>query len=384
MRRIYLDYAASTPIDPRVKAVINKNIGIFGNPSSLHSFGQEALKIIDDARFKTASFFGVRPDEVIFTGSATEANNLVVRGLVQSGFHGANFKVPHIISTQIEHDSVLNTLKALEPNGLAVTYLPVGRDGRVRVQDVGSFIRRETILVSVMVVNNETGAIQPIEEISRAVRTYRRINDSIFPLLHVDAVQAVQSEDCRLDHLGADLLTISGHKIYGPKGIGCVIMKRGVPFQTIITGGNQEDGLRAGTENTSAIAGLAEALTLIKDNKRSEVEYLKRIEKRFLNGLTELGIAFSVNSEAAKRVPHIINIRFPGQKSDELLINLDLSGVAVSAGSACSSRALNPSHVLTAMGMSYDDVRSSLRFSFGRFTTEKEITTTLNILKKIL
>ena len=384
MKKIYLDYAASTPIDPRVEEVVIKTLKVFGNPSSLHSFGQESLSIIDESRLKIANFFGLKPEEIIFTGSATEANNLALRGVIKFCRFKTNLENLHIISSQIEHVSVLNTLKDLEREGVAVTYLPVSSDGRIRIQDVNSFLKRETVLVSVMAVNNETGVIQPIEEISRVIRNYRRINKSSFPVFHTDAVQAIQYLDCQLDHLGADLLTTSGHKIYGPKGVGALIVKRGTGLEPIITGGGQENNFRSGTENIAAIKGFSEAPALIKENHREENARLEKLRKKFLEGIMENWPKAILNSGGAKTVPYIINLRFPGQKSDELLVQLDLAGLAVSSGSACSVRALTPSHVLLAMGLTDDEARTSLRFSFGRFTTEKEIAEALKILKKVL
>lgn len=384
MKPIYLDYAASTPIDPRVEEVVIKTLKVFGNPSSLHSFGQESLSIIDESRLKIANFFGLKPEEIIFTGSATEANNLALRGVIKFCRLKTNLENLHIISSQIEHVSVLNTLKDLEREGVAVTYLPVSSDGRVRIQDVNSFLKRETVLVSVMAVNNETGVIQPIEEISRVIRNYRRINKSSFPVFHTDAVQAIQYLDCQLDHLGADLLTTSGHKIYGPKGVGALIVKKGTGLEPIITGGGQENNFRSGTENVAAIKGFSEAPALIKENHREENARLEKLRKKFLESIMENWPKAILNSGGAKTVPYIINLRFPGQKSDELLVQLDLAGLAVSSGSACSVRALTPSHVLLAMGLTSDEARTSLRFSFGRFTTEKEIAEALKILKKVL
>ena len=383
-KRIYLDYAASTPLDPQVEKVFVQNLRLFGNPGSLHSFGQEALAIIDEARLKIANFFGVHSSDVIFTGSATEANNLALSGVVKFFRQQKKSENLHIISSQIEHDSVLKTLKDLEAQGVAVTYLPVSSDGRIRVQDVSSFLRRETILVSIMTVNNETGVIQPIEDISRIIRNFRRVNNSIFPLFHTDAVQAVSFEDCQLDHLGVDFLTFSGHKIYAPKGVAGLILKKGTPLAPIILGGGQEDNRRSGTENAAAIGALAEAANLIRENKKDETHRLEKLRKKFVEEIMKNWPRAIINSGAAKTVPHIINVRFPGQKSDELLVQLDLAGVAISAGSACSARALEPSHVLLAMGLSDEQTRASIRFSLGRFTTEKEIEEVLKILKKII
>ncbi|MDP2855549.1 MAG: cysteine desulfurase family protein [bacterium] len=383
-KRIYLDYAASTPLDPRVEKVFVQNLKLFGNPGSLHSFGQEALAIIDEARLKIANFFGAHSEDVIFTGSATETNNLALSGIVKFFRQQKKLENLHIISSQIEHDSVLKTLKDLEAEGVAVTYLPVSSDGRVRVQDVSSFLKRETVLVSIMAVNNETGVIQPIEDIGRIIRNFRRVNNSIFPLFHTDAVQAIQSLDCQLDHLGVDMLTLSGHKIYSPKGVAGLILKRGTPLAPIILGGGQEGNRRSGTENAAAITALAEAINLIRENKKEETNRLEKLRKKFIEGIMKSWPKAILNSGASKTVPHIINVRFPGQKSDELLVQLDLAGVAISAGSACSARALEPSRVLLAMGLSDDQTRASVRFSLGRFTTEKEIEEVLKILKKVI
>ncbi|HOX21638.1 MAG TPA: aminotransferase class V-fold PLP-dependent enzyme, partial [Candidatus Paceibacterota bacterium] len=218
----------------------------------------------------------------------------------------------------------------------------------------------------------------------RIIRNFRRVNNSIFPLFHTDAVQAVSFEDCQLDHLGVDFLTFSGHKIYAPKGVAGLILKKGTPLAPIILGGGQEDNRRSGTENAAAIGALAEAANLIRENKKDETHRLEKLRKKFVEEIMKNWPRVIINSGAAKTAPHIINVRFPGQKSDELLVQLDLAGVAISAGSACSARALEPSHVLLAMGLSDEQTRASIRFSLGRFTTEKEIEEVLKILKKII
>lgn len=316
MKRIFLDYASTTPVDPIIEKEINKIQKVFGNPGSLHSFGQEAIEILDNSRIKVANFFDVEPSEVVFVHCATEANNLALRGVVKYCRLNATHKDLHIISTQIEHDSVLNTLKDLEREGVSVTYLPVSRDGRVRASDVESFLKRETILVSIMAVNNETGAIQPIEEIAKIIKNWKRSHNSVFPVFHTDAVQAIQFLDCEIDNLGVDLLSFSGHKIYAPKGGAGLIVKKDTPLEPIITGGEQEFGYWPGTENIFSIFGLAQALELTKESRKAEIKRLNKIREIFFEGIKEIFPNIISNSDFKITVPSILNLRFLKEKSD--------------------------------------------------------------------
>lgn len=434
-KKIYLDYAASTPVDPEVfKAMEPYFREKFGNAGSLHSFGQEALSAIDKSRETIAKAIGrpavARFREIIFTGSATEANNLALRGVVKKArsaiFENQNtdhaHAPPRIIVSSIEHESVLETAKDLEKDGVEVIYLPVDKAGVVDLKKLEESLNERTILVSVMYVNNEIGTIEPIFEISRIIRDFRiaRLQDckikkgennsaicnlqsAIYPLFHTDAVQAFQYLDCDVRKLGVDLMTLSAHKIYGPKGVGALYCRNckiarlqdskndGGNFaisnlQSVIsptiTGGGQEFGLRSGTENTPAIAGFGKTVELVNNSRESESERVRGLRDYFWRELKKIYPKAEING--CQLAPHILNVCFPGELSQDLLIKLDMAGVAVSSGAACSVRSSKPSHVLKALGLPTETIRGSLRFSFGRFTTKKEIDETLKILTMTL
>ncbi len=391
MRKIYLDYAATTPLDKEaLKAMLPYFSDKFGNASSVHSFGQEAIAAIDQAREKIAKLLNCDFNEIIFTGSATEANNLAIFGIARNfQFLISNFQTNpksqssnsklHIISTVIEHESVLEPLKELERLGHEVTYLPVNKDGFIKVSDLEKAIRNNTVLVSIIYANNEIGTIQPVKEIGKLIekinvkRKEQELNRIYF---HTDAVQAFQFLECRPDWLNVDLLTFSGHKIYGPKGVGGLYVRKIGPIgliRPIIKGGGQEFGLRSGTENVASIVGLAKALEIVFKNREARFGHIINLRNQLLNYIIKDNKDAKLNGSLDNRLPNNLNIRFPGASNETLLVSLDQKGLAVSAGSACSARASKASYVLTALGLTEKQAKESIRITLGKDTTEEEI-----------
>lgn len=389
MKRHYFDYAAATPLDVAVeKAMKPYGSKVFGNPGSLHSFGQEASAAVFEARDAIAKSLGCHYSEIIFTGSATEANNLALRGVVKAALK-AGIKNPRIITSQIEHDSVLDTCRDLEKEGVEVIYLPVNADGMMDLEKMESELDERTVLVSVMYANNEIGVIQPIAEIAEIVRNFRSKNPKAsYPLFHTDAVQGFNYLNCKADALGADLLTLSAQKIYGPKGAGLLYAKKNTSLAPIITGGGQERGFRSGTENVSGIIGFAKAVEVADRLREKENKRLAILQKYFLAKLKKVLPQAKLNGGEKNRLPNNINIYVP-PKADEkgtaqdLVINLDLSGFAVSPGSACSARTCSPSHVLKALG--HSDIRaiSSIRITFGRQTDKQSADSLLKTISNL-
>ena len=386
-KKVYFDYAASTPVDPGVLNSILPYFGEkYGNAASIHSFGQEAQIAIDEARTKVANFFECSFSEIIFTGSATESINLAIRGAIKASWAAAKDKKPHIITSRIEHEAVLDTCRDLEKEGVEVTILPVNADGFVKQEDVRSALKENTALVSIMYANNEIGTIQPIKEIGRIVKEVRRERGGVYPLFHTDAVQAVNFLDCGAERLGVDLLSFSGQKIYGPKGVGGLYRKEGMSIKPIITGSGQEFGLRSGTSNVPLIVGLAEAIALLSEMKKlaGQIEQLRdRLIERVIKEIP----GAKLNGSLENRLPNNANLNFGAVKSkidSSLIVALDLAGFAISAGSACQSKAQKPSHVLTAIGLSPQEVKKSIRVSLGKTTTMEEIDGLVEALKKIL
>lgn len=400
--KIYLDNAATTQMDKSVlKAMEPYFCDKYGNPGSIHSWGQEAQTAINKTRDQVANFLKCKPSEVVFTGSASESNNLAIRGLLKAlkrrknlpaGRQGAGKRI-HIITSQIEHKAVLETCQDLTLNDLGgrrvrVSYVPVGKDGIVNFDDLKSKITPETDLVSIMYVNNETGIIQPIKKIGRLLEEINKTKEHrIF--FHTDAVQAVNWLSCDVDKLKVDLLTLSGHKIYGPKGVGVLYMRHGTPISQLITGGGQEWGFRAGTENVASIVGFGQAIKNIKTFQASGIKHIKRLQNKLIKGVLAKVSDSKLNGPAfakasADTAPHIANISFRGVEGEGLVISLDQKGIAVSTGSACTSHALKPSHVLMAMGLTHLEAHSSLRISLGKHTTEKEIDYFLKLLPKVV
>lgn len=385
MKKIYLDYAATTPVDREVMKAMRPYFSQkFGNPMSIHSFGQEAFLALDKSRREVADFLGCSGSEVIFTSGATESNNSVIKGVLRHHYlrSGQKFK-PHIITTQFEHHCLLNACKTAEREGLAeITFLPVYKDGVVKLNDVKKAIKKNTILVSVMYVNNEIGTVQPIAEIGKIIKTHN-IENKTKILFHTDATQAVNYFDCNVNKLNADLLSLSGHKIYGPKGVGALYVHKGTPIMQIMDGGEQEFGRRAGTHNVPGIVGLGRALEEIK-NQKSKIKIIVSLRDYLISRvLKEIPDSY-LNGSKEKRSPNNINFRFDNVEGESLVLALDQNGIAASTGSACSTGALEPSHVLLALGLDPEQAHGSLRITIGKYTTKKEIDYTLAALKKVI
>lgn len=388
MKEIYLDYAATTPIDPKVLRLMLPYLKKdFGNPSSIHLAGQKARTAVDEARRIAAGFLGCSADEIFFTSGATEANNLVIFGLIKSLKNrdpaGTSHFLPkpHIITSSIEHHAVLGPCEDLEKRGEAeVTYLPVDKEGIVRISDFEKAIEENTVLVSIIYANNEVGTIQPIAEIGALLRTLnsKRKNKIYF---HTDAVQAVNYLDCNVDKLGVDFLTLSGHKIYGPKGVGALYIRKGIAIDPMFFGGGQEDGFRPGTENVAGIVGLGAAIKEIQ-NPKSEIQniIIRRLRDKLIKGVLKTIPDSKLNGSKEKRLPNNANFSFSSAEGEAMVIALDQEKIYTSTGSACSSRKLEPSHVLKALGFSDEEAHCSLRMTLGKFTTEKEIDRVLKVL----
>lgn len=377
MRRIYVDYAATTPMHEDVIDVMKAAMeDYFGNPSSIHHFGRESRKRLDEARDTMAKSIGANDQSIIFTSGGTEANNLAIFGAALSNREKGN----HIITTAIEHHAVLHPCEQLEKEGFDVTYLPVDESGIVSIEDVKKALRDDTILVSIMYVNNETGMIQPVKEIASLLNDHQA-------LFHTDAVQAYGMLNIDVLDLNVDLLTTSAHKIYGPKGIGFLYKRDDVHLQKLLYGGEQERKWRSGTENLISIAGFQKAVQLLDETLDERIKNLNELYKTFLQTLAEEDIEFIVNGEAElkNRVPNIINISFPGTEVESFLTNLDLSGIAASSGSACTAGSIDPSHVLKAMyGEDSDRLYNSIRFSFGVENTIDDVKTIVRQIKNII
>ena len=384
MKRIYLDYAAATPVDKEVlKAMMPYFYDKFGNASSVHYFGQEAIAAIDTAREKIAKLLNCDFSEIIFTGSATEANNLAICGLIRAnrGMHA------HIISTAIQHESVHEPAKELQKSGHEVTYIKVNKSGFINIADLEKNIKNNTILVSVIYANNEIGTIQPIKEIGKLIEkiNVKRKTAGLGRIyFHTDAVQALQFLECRPDWLKTDLMTFSGHKIYGPKGVGALYIRKNTPFLPIISGGGQEFRLRSGTENVANIVGLAKAIEFVFKGREMRFKKVLNLRNRLLNYIIKGNKGAKLNGSLVSRLPNNLNIRFPGVSNEALLVALDLAGVAVSAGSACSARATKASHVLIALELTEKQAKASVRITLGKDTTEEEIKRAAGIIKKAI
>lgn len=375
---IYLDHAATSPMNGQViEAMTTAMQEVFGNASSIHKAGREARKYLDDARELLAKSIGAQAGEIIFTSGGTEADNMAILGTVYARANEGK----HIITTQVEHHAVLHTCEKLERDGFEVTYLPVDQKGRVAIEDVQKALRDDTILVTIMYGNNEVGTIQPIAEIGALLREHSAI-------FHTDAVQAYGLECIDVNELQVDLLSVSAHKINGPKGVGFLYQKAGTPLASYALGGAQEKKRRAGTENIPAIIAFATAVQVaneLREEKRSLYNHFKQI---MLAVFSQEKLAFHVNGDEVDSLPHVLNISFAGMEVESFLVNLDMAGIYVSSGSACTAGSIDPSHVLVAMfGQSAEELRNSIRFSFGQGLTEKDIQDaaekTAQIVKKL-
>lgn len=363
MNRIYLDHAATTPLRPEVlEAMMPYMSDIYGNPSSLHAFGRESRSAIDAARHEIARHLNCDPHELVFTSGGTESDNTALFGAVRAWqqSRGSGGVRGHIITSSVEHHAIMNPCKQLEQFGFDITYLPVDEHGQVSLNDLLAAIRPETFLVSLIYGNNETGTLQPIVEIGRALRE-RGI------VFHTDAVQALGMMTIDLGALPVDMMSFSAHKINGPKGVGLLYCRRGVRWAPLLYGGSQERDQRAGTENVPGIVGFARAVQLVCEEYPSRSREMWEIRRTFIDTLNTLLPSSHVifNGHPTETLPHIINVSFPGLSSDTLLMNLDLAGIAVSSGSACSAGSLEVSHVLRAMNLPEERLLSAVRFSFG-------------------
>jgi len=359
-------------MDPRVKKAMDGFfIKEFGNPSALYQEGRKAKKAIEQSRIEAAKIINCQPSEIIFTNGGTESDNLAIFGV--AGLH----KRAHIITTKIEHHAVLNPIKFLEKNGFDVTYLDVGKEGIVNPEDVKKALRPETVLVSIIYANNEIGTIQPITEISKILKNHKAF-------FHVDACQAGEYLDLNVEKLGVDLMTVNGSKIYGPKGAGFLYVRKNIFLRPILYGGEQEKGLRPGTENVPAVVGLAVSLKIAQKNRKKEAKRLISLRDFFIKRLTKEIPQTYLNGHLSKRLPNNINISILGVEGEALVLYLDQVGIACSTGSACSSASLEPSHVIMALGKSYKYSHGSIRFTLGRKTTKKDIDYVMKILPKVV
>jgi cysteine desulfurase len=372
MQRIYLDYNATTPVDPAVlETMLPYFSGDFGNASSIHTFGQRARAAVETARDQVAALLGARPQEIVFTSGGTESDNHAIFGVVHS-FPSAQ-PARHVITTTIEHEAVLNPCQALEKRGVAVTYLRVSRDGLIDLDELRRVIRPETALITIMHANNETGTVQPIAEIGK-VAAEHGVN------FHTDAVQSAGKVPIDVKSSQVDVLSLSGHKIYGPKGVGAIYIKAGIRLRQFLYGGHHQRGFRPGTENVAGIVGLGKAAELSRAALAADASRISSLRDRLEQGLLSRVRDSRANTAGAPRTFNTCNMTFSGIEGEALVIALDLKGVACSTGAACSSGAVEPSHVLTAIGLPPSEARASIRFSLGRHTTAGEIDTALDIV----
>ena len=373
---IYMDHAATTPMDSEVlSAMLPYFSDIFANPSSIYALAQESRKVVDDSRQKIASLLGARRSEIMFTSGGTESDNAALRG-VASALQSTG---KHIITSQIEHHAVLHTCYQLEQLGYEISYLPVDQNGIINPTSVINAIREDTILVSIMMANNEIGTIQPIEQICCLVKdeAKRRGTNIIF---HTDAVQAAGFLDFNVKKLGVDLLSLSAHKFYGPKGVGALYIRRGTPFETQLSGGGQERGRRSGTENVAAIVGMAKALEISIENREQTNLHCIKLRDKLIKDVMSNVKEVNLNGDDTLRLPNNVNFSFSGVEGEPLLLGLDFAGICVSSGSACSSGSLEPSHVLTSLGLTDEQAQGSLRITLGRENTVEEVEKIVEVL----
>jgi len=374
MRRIYLDHAATTPTRPEVvKSMLPYFADSFGNPSSIHSQGQEAKGAVEEARTKVAELIGARSEEIVFTSGGTEADNFALKGVAYANEHKGN----HIITTSIEHHAVMEVCKFLGRRGFTITYLPVDKYGLVNPDDVRKAITDKTILISIIHANNEVGTIEPISEIGKIAKEAE-------VYFHTDAVQTVGHIPVNVDKLKADLLSISAHKLYGPKGAGALYIRKGTKLVSLIHGGEQEKRRRAGTENVPGIVGLGKAVELAGQEIGKEAERLAYLRDKLIEGFGEKIDHIRLNGHPTRRLPNNVNVSVDFVEGESMLLNLDLEGICASTGSACSSASLEPSHVLLALGLPPEQAHGSLRFTMGRENTEADVERVLEVLPGIV
>ncbi|SDH92983.1 cysteine desulfurase NifS [Desulfosporosinus hippei] len=375
MRRVYLDHSATTPVDPEVASVMmTYYTEKYGNPSSVHGFGREAKQALEQARTQVAELIGANPKEITFTSGGTEADNLAILGTAEA----LRTKGKHIITSCIEHHAVLETCEHLEKNGFDLTVIPVDEEGVISVDAVQKAIRPDTILITVMHANNEVGSIQPIAEIGKLAKEHGIV-------FHVDAVQSLGKIPVNVDEMNVDLLTVSSHKIYGPKGVGALYVRKGVRIVPLVHGGGQERKRRSGTENTPGIIGFGKACELAGQRMAEDAQKQTKLRDKLMNGILDRIEFVKVNGPLGeKRLPNNVNVSIRYVEGESLLLSLDMLGIAASSGSACTSGSLDPSHVLLGMGLIHEIAHGSLRFSLGRQNTEEEIDNVLEQLPKIV
>ena len=374
MRKVYLDHAGTTPLHPEVYSLMCELMkNTFGNPSSIHSFGREAKKWVDEARQQVADLIEAEAGEIIFTSGGTEADNLAILGVAAARRKKGN----HIITSSIEHPAVLNSCKQLAKSGFDVTFLPVDQYGLVNPEELRKEIRPETILISIMHANNEIGTIEPIEEIGRIAKEHG-------VLFHTDAVQAVANVEIDVQEMHIDLLSLSGHKFYGPKGVGAIYKRKGVRLQPVVHGGGQEKTLRSGTENTMSIVGFGKAAEIASRELDSEFNRTRELRDRLVRGIKERIPDVQYNGHPECRLPHNVNFSFSYVEGESMLLSLDMKGIAASSGSACSSSTLKGSHVLTAIGLPYELIHGSLRMTLGRMNDAADIDYVLEVLPGVV
>lgn len=374
MKNVYMDYSATTPVKKEVlDAMLPYFSEHFGNPSSLYSIAQESKEALEKARGQVASLIGAKANEVFFTAGGSEADNWALEGVADALKDKGN----HIITTKIEHHAILHTAEYLEKHGIDVTYLDVDAEGRVNPEDVEKAITDKTVLISIMMVNNEVGTIEPIKEIAEIAH-----NHGI--LLHTDAVQALGNVPIDVDNMGIDLMSMSGHKIYGPKGVGALYIRKGTKISNFIHGGAQEMKKRAGTENLAGIVGFGKAAELAKENLESHINRVSELRDYFISEVTSKIPDTIVNGSMEHRHPGNANISFEYIEGESMLILLDMNGISVSTGSACSSKSLTPSHVLSAMGIPVERIHGTLRFTIGDPTTKEDIDYVIEKLVEIV
>ena len=371
---IYMDHSATSPVDPEVfEAMKPYFVESFGNASTLYKLGREGKKVMETARKQVASLINAEPKEIIFTSGGTESDNIAIKGTVYRLKNKGN----HIITSNIEHPAVTETCKYLEKNGFEVTYVPVDKEGLVHPEDVEKAITDKTVLITIMHANNEIGTIQPIAEIGKIAREH-----GIY--FHTDAVQSVGKIPVDVKAMNVDMLSLSSHKLYGPKGIGALYIKKGVRLEPIIHGGGHERGLRPGTENVPAIVGLGKACEISEKNLDKDMEHLKKLRDKLIDSVLEQNEEAYLNGHRTQRLPGNVNFRFTGIEGESLILHLDSKGIAASTGSACSSIKLEPSAVLMAIGLKEVEAHGSLRLSLGRENTEEDVDYTIKAIKEVV
>lgn len=377
----YFDYASSTPLDKRVFAVMKPIFtDDYGNPSNLYSLGRQTKSILETSTKKITSVMGCKPSEFIFTASATESDNLAIIGTVRANKEKGN----KIIISNVEHKSVLAAAEALEKEGFEIQKIKISKDGLVDTEELAKMLDDKTVLVSITYSDSETGTIQPIKKIGKMIKEFRLKNNSPLPYLHTDAAQAANFLDINVNNLGVDLMTLSAQKIYGPKGIGGLYIRLGTAIQPIIYGGGQQNNIRSGTENIAGIAGFGEAMSLIKKENHKEYMRIARLRDKLEAGILKKIERVIVNGNPVHRLPNFLNVSILDIEGEAALLYLDNKGILINTGSACNSQTLEPSYVLTAFGRPYEYVHGSLRFTLGKYTTEKEIDYVLKVLPPLI